>query len=93
MFKRAILRPLLVLHWAPRNLGVLQGPSPLALLCSHEKTLLALIADCAGVVRGRQLRSARDAFEITLPICKESKQDRAGGQASGREPSLSSIRH
>jgi len=41
-----------------------QGLSPLALLCGHEDTLLALIADFVGVVRGRQLRNAREAFDI-----------------------------
>ena len=39
-----------------------QASSPLALLCGHEETLLALIADFVGVVRGRQLRNAREAF-------------------------------
>jgi ankyrin repeat protein len=41
-----------------------QVPSPLALLCGHEDTLLALIADFVGVVRGRQLRNAREAAAI-----------------------------
>jgi hypothetical protein len=41
-----------------------QGLSPLALLCGHEDTLLALIADFVGVARGRQLRNAREAFDI-----------------------------
>ena len=36
--------------------------SPLALLCGHEETLLAHIADFVGVVRGRQLRNAREAL-------------------------------
>lgn len=35
--------------------------SPLSLLCGHEGTLLRLIADFVGVVRGRQLRTAREA--------------------------------
>ena len=37
------------------------APSPLALLCGHEETLLAIIADFVGVVRGRQLRNAQEA--------------------------------
>jgi hypothetical protein len=53
-----------------------QRPSPLALLCGHEDTLLALIADFAGVVRGRQLRNAREASEAliwrTLPYIDPS---------------------
>ena len=43
-----------------------QGPSPLALLCGHEDTLLALIADFVGVVRGRQLRNAREAGAMLI---------------------------
>jgi len=39
--------------------AALKGP---ALLCGHEKTLLPLIADFAGVVRGRQLRNAREVL-------------------------------
>jgi hypothetical protein len=35
----------------------------LTFLRGHEETLLALIADFAGVVRGRQLRNARGAIE------------------------------
>ena len=41
-----------------------QAPLPLALLCGHEETLLAHITDFAGVVRGRQLRNAREVFGL-----------------------------
>jgi hypothetical protein len=44
--------------------GLTSDPSdcPLALLCGHEESLLSLIADFAGVVRGRPLRNAREAL-------------------------------
>ena len=43
--------------------GAASTPRPLSqLLRGHEETLLALIADFAGVVRGRQLRNAREAL-------------------------------
>ena len=41
-----------------------QSPSPLYLLCGHEETLLVTIADFVGVLRGRQLRNAREAHAI-----------------------------
>jgi hypothetical protein len=62
MFKRALLRQLLLLHWASRKRETLQRPSPLALLRGHEKTQLALIADCAGVERGRKPRNAQSSL-------------------------------
>jgi hypothetical protein len=37
------------------------GPSPLALLRGHEKTILPIIADFLGVIRGRQLRNITEA--------------------------------
>ena len=49
--------------------GSLSSPSDLASGCTltmlrgHEKTLLILIADFAGMVRGRQLRNAREALQ------------------------------
>jgi hypothetical protein len=36
----------------------------LALMFGHEKTLVVYIADFIGVVRGRQLRNAREALGI-----------------------------
>lgn len=41
-----------------------QSTVTLALLRGHEETLLALIADFVGVVRGRQLRNAREAMAL-----------------------------
>ena len=40
-----------------------QGPSPLALLCGHGGKLHKHIADFVGVVRGRQLRNARELLQ------------------------------
>jgi hypothetical protein len=57
-----------------------QGLSPLALLCGHEDTLLALIADFVGVVRGRQLRNAREALEI---LVREEATQRAAAANGG----------
>jgi hypothetical protein len=54
--------------------------SALCILGGHERTLLALIADFVGVLRGRQLRNAREAFALLAPALspgsrpKESKQ-------------------
>jgi hypothetical protein len=38
------------------------APCPLSKLCGHESTLLMLVADFAGVVRGSELRNAREAL-------------------------------
>ena len=51
-----------------------QPTPPLTLLCGHEKTLLALIADYVGVVRGRQLRNAREVHGI---LAREMERARA----------------
>ena len=51
------------------------GPSPLNLLCGHEETLLALIADFVGVVRGRQLRNAREAADGLAAIEQEEQDE------------------
>jgi hypothetical protein len=57
--------------------------SPLALLCGHEETLLAHIADFVGVVRGRQLRNAREATSSML-----SAVDGCGDEADEDEVEL-----
>jgi ankyrin repeat protein len=48
----------------PKQPAAPQELSPLKLLCGHEATLVALIADFVGVVRGRRLRNAREAFGL-----------------------------
>jgi hypothetical protein len=48
----------------PKQPAAPQEFLPLTLLCGHEDTLLALIADFVGLVRGRQLRNAREAFGL-----------------------------
>jgi len=48
------------------DMVVAVAPCPLSKLCGHETTLLQLVADFAGVVRGRQLRWAREALK-SLP--------------------------
>jgi len=50
----------------PAATVVMMAPCPLSKLCGHESTLLQLVADFAGVVRGRQLRLAQEALE-SLP--------------------------
>ena len=47
---------------AAKRLAAAARPCDLAALRSHEETLLALIADFAGVVRGRELRNAREVL-------------------------------
>jgi hypothetical protein len=47
---------------AAKRLAAAARPCVLARLRGHEETLLALIADFVGVVRGRQLRNAREAL-------------------------------
>lgn len=42
--------------------------SHLTLLSGHEETILALIADFLGVIRGRLLRNAREAVALMLSI-------------------------
>jgi hypothetical protein len=37
---------------------------PLGNLCGHELTILPLISDYIGIIRGRQLRNAREAFRV-----------------------------
>jgi hypothetical protein len=62
--------------------------SPLALLCGHEETLLAHIADFVGVVRGRQLRNAREATSAML-----SAVDGCGDEADEDEGEVELIIH
>jgi hypothetical protein len=45
-----------------------EAPAPaLCILGGHEETILALIADYVGVIRGRQLRNARLAAALLAP--------------------------
>ena len=53
---------------------------PMALLCGHADTLLELIADFVGVLRGRQLRNARETLKfleevILVPFYKERERE------------------
>jgi hypothetical protein len=52
--------------FSPRAVGA-ASISTLSMLGGHEDTLLPLIADFAGVVRGRQLRNAREAAALLMP--------------------------
>jgi hypothetical protein len=60
-------------------------PSPLALLCGHEESLLALIADFVGVVRGRQLRNAREAAAALIAIEENEMEEEEEEQEEEEE--------
>ena len=47
------------------------GTCHLPKICGLEDSVVALIADFAGVVRGRQLRNLREAYEC-LPLNNQS---------------------
>jgi hypothetical protein len=65
------------LHSAPRSKKPRAQSTmlPLTLLCGHEDTLLALIADFVGVLRGRQLRNAREAVAVRSAYDKGGQED------------------
>ena len=62
-----------------------QATSLLNLLCGHEESLLALIADFAGVARGRELRNAREAA-VVLAADPGADSDSAEGRAPSNTP-------
>jgi hypothetical protein len=51
--------------------------SALYILGGHEETLLALIADFVGVIRGRQLRNARIAIALLAPAKSPGSKETA----------------
>ena len=67
----ALQHPLKEQH---RTLALEKGscaPHHLPKICGLEDSAVALIADFAGVVRGRQLRNLREAYEC-LPLSNQS---------------------
>ena len=51
--------------------GSAAKPSALRLLEGHESTLLVLIADFSGVIRGQKLRSARKTLELLEVLARQ----------------------
>jgi hypothetical protein len=62
--------------------------SALRILSGHERTLLALIADFVGVLRGRQLRNAREALALlapaTSPVSRPKESEQAASPPAAR---------
>lgn len=56
--------------------------SALCILGGHERTLLALIADFIGVLRGRQLRNAREALALLAPAMSPGSKPKESEQAA-----------
>jgi hypothetical protein len=65
----------------------------LLLLRGHEATVMRLVADFAGVVRGRQMRNAREVHHALLGLASETGVSMELPTTPGNIPMSQSYRH